>query len=129
MIVAILRFRTCQAGEEHVAGGSPGGPHPQWVAGSGGIGFPADAGEDLGAEEFDAVEKVGVGHSTDVGLQDLTVVSELVVQVEEAVWDLVGAVGEHYAAGSAVRGRIRGCGSGRPISTEPVWNMRSSGSR
>src|SRR4051794_326859 len=62
----------------------------------------ADLGEDLGAEQLDGLEEGGVGEAADVHLQDLAVVAEQLVEVEDAVGDLVRSAGEHHPAGLVV---------------------------
>lgn len=86
-------------------------------------------GEDLGAEQFDAVQEVGVEQAVDVGLEDLAVVAELLVEVEDAVGDLFGSAGEDHGPGRSSRARSVGAGIDRLISAEPVWDMRTSCSR
>ena len=81
-------------------------------------------GSDLGAEELDALEEVGVRHAADVHLQDLAVVAEQLVQVQDALGDLVGAAGEDHAAGLAWLPRGPAAAMpGRPISAAPVANI------
>ena len=51
----------------------------------------ADLGQDLGAEQLDALEEAVLGHGADVHLQDLAGVAEQLMQVQDAVGDLVGS--------------------------------------
>jgi hypothetical protein len=44
----------------------------------------ADLGQDLGAEQLDALEEAGLGHAADVHLQELAGVAEQLMQVEDA---------------------------------------------
>src|SRR4051795_3008619 len=62
----------------------------------------ADLREHLGAQQLDGLQVGGVRQPADVHLQDLAAVAELLVQVQDAVGDLVRAAGEHHAAGLVV---------------------------
>jgi hypothetical protein len=63
----------------------------------------------------------------DVHLQDLARVAEELVEVKDALGNLVGSAGEDRAGWLEVG--PAGPRMGRPISAEPVWNMRASCSR
>src|SRR3954454_4015510 len=61
----------------------------------------------LGAEELDGAEERGVRHAADVHLEDLPAVAEQVVEVDDALGDLLGPAGEHHAAALEVAGAGR----------------------
>src|SRR4051794_7311480 len=65
--------------------------------------FLADLWQHVGAEQLDGLEVGGVRHAADVHLEDLAGVAEHAVEVQDPVGDLVGAAGEHHAAGLELR--------------------------
>jgi hypothetical protein len=86
-------------------------------------------GEDLRAEQLDALEEGGLRHAADVHLHDLAGVAEQLVQMEDALGDLVGPAANTIPPASRSAVRFGGDIPGRPISAAPVWNMRRSCSR
>jgi hypothetical protein len=55
--------------------------------------------------------------------------AELLMQLKNALCDFLGGACEYHLAAPEVRRPAGGACPGRPISAEPVWNMRISCSR
>ena len=60
----------------------------------------------LGAEQLDGLEHLGVRHAADVHLQEVAAVAKMVMQVDDALGDLLRVAGEDHAAGGVVRERL-----------------------